>query len=115
MFLSLYRLSGLSPFAGDTVQDTYSNILRVKYDFEDEAFDNISEDARIFIQDLLVKPMDKRPTAAHCLHTKWMKQHTEKRTSTALSTDKLRKFVIQSKWQVCTPNVFIKCIFLLIQ
>ena len=50
-----FRLSGSSPFLGDTQQETYSNISHVDYDFEDEVFDNISETAKEFISKLLVK------------------------------------------------------------
>lgn len=96
----MYSLSGLSPFSGDTVNDTYSNILQVQYDFDDEAFDNITNDAKEFIENLLVRSMDDRRTASECLQSKWIQQHKDKRYSAALSTDKLKKFVYQSKWQV---------------
>lgn len=33
------RLSGLSPFMGDSDVETFSNITRADYDYDDEAFD----------------------------------------------------------------------------
>lgn len=51
----LYRLSGLSPFMGDNDAETFANITRADYDFDDEAFDAISQDAKDFISALLVK------------------------------------------------------------
>ena len=48
-------LSGLSPFMGDTDLETMANVTIAEYDYEDEAFDNISEAARDFIDRLLVK------------------------------------------------------------
>jgi myosin-light-chain kinase len=49
------RLSGLSPFMGDSDAETFANITRADYDFDDEAFDAISQDAKDFISALLVK------------------------------------------------------------
>ena len=51
----LFRLSGLSPFMGDTDLETMANVTIAEYDYEDEAFDNISESAKDFIDSLLVK------------------------------------------------------------
>lgn len=49
------RLSGLSPFMGDTDIETMANVTIAKYDFDHEAFTEISEDAKDFIRCLLVK------------------------------------------------------------
>ena len=40
---------------GDTDQETLSNVTAAKWDFDDEVFDEISEDAKDFLQKLLVK------------------------------------------------------------
>ena len=53
----IFRLSGLSPFMGDNDMDTMGNVTIAKYDFDDEAFADISEDAKDFIRCLLVKDM----------------------------------------------------------
>jgi myosin-light-chain kinase len=50
-----YRLSGLSPFMGENDNDTYANINRANYDFDDESFTDISDEAKDFIAKLLVK------------------------------------------------------------
>jgi len=47
-------LSGLSPFLGDTESETLSNVTAAQYDFDDEAFNEISEDAKDFITMLLL-------------------------------------------------------------
>jgi len=54
----LCRLSGYSPFAGDTDSETFTFINKVDYDFDDEAWENVSPDAKDFISKLLSK--DKR-------------------------------------------------------
>lgn len=51
----LSRLSGASPFLGETKQETLANITAVNYDFDEEFFSNTSDLAKDFIQKLLVK------------------------------------------------------------
>lgn len=51
------RLSGLSPFMGDNDNETLSNVTSATWDFEDEAFDEISDNAKDFITKLLKKDM----------------------------------------------------------
>ena len=40
---------------GDTDLETMANVTIAEYDYEDEAFDNISPDAKDFIDRLLIK------------------------------------------------------------
>lgn len=54
-YLRSYRLSGASPFLGETKQETLTNISAVNYDFDEEYFSNTSELAKDFIRRLLVK------------------------------------------------------------
>ena len=48
------RLSGFSPFMGDNEGETLSNIQEGEWDFDDECFDEISDNAKDFIENLLV-------------------------------------------------------------
>lgn len=48
-------ISGLSPFMGDTEIDTMTNVTLGKYNFDDDAFNSISEQAKDFIRHLLLK------------------------------------------------------------
>lgn len=67
-------LSGISPFAGDDVMETYSNIGMVEYDFDCEEFDDISDDAIDFIEKLLIRQPKKRMSAREALEHSWLKQ-----------------------------------------
>jgi len=67
-------LSGISPFAGDDVMETYSNIGMVDYDFDCEEFDEISDTAIDFIERLLVRSVKKRMSAREALEHDWLKQ-----------------------------------------
>ncbi|KAG1654179.1 Myosin light chain kinase family member 4 [Nymphon striatum] len=48
-------LSGLSPFMGDTDCETMANVTRGEFDFDDDSFDDISDEAKDFIEKVLVK------------------------------------------------------------
>ena len=52
---SFFSLSGLSPFMGDTDLETMANVTIAEYDYEDEAFDKVSDLAKDFIDKLLIK------------------------------------------------------------
>ncbi|XP_033210455.1 titin homolog isoform X2 [Belonocnema kinseyi] len=92
-------LSGLSPFMGNNDTETFANITRAEYDFDDEAFDAISQEAKDFIGCLLIKRKDCRMSAKECLEHSWLAQHTENMSRVALSTEKLKKFLVRRKWQ----------------
>lgn len=51
----LCRLSGLSPFAGDNDIETLKNVKACDWDFDEEAFRDVSEEGKDFIKRLLVK------------------------------------------------------------
>ncbi|KAJ2945229.1 hypothetical protein O0L34_g9300 [Tuta absoluta] len=74
-------LSGLSPFMGETDIETMANVTVAKYDFDDEAFTEISEDAKDFISKLLVKDKESRPTAAECLRHAWLQRRPPPRAT----------------------------------
>ncbi|KMY94124.1 uncharacterized protein Dsimw501_GD25583, isoform G [Drosophila simulans] len=93
-------LSGLSPFMGDTDVETFSNITRADYDYDDEAFDCVSQEAKDFISQLLVHRKEDRLTAQQCLESKWLSQRPDDSLSNnKICTDKLKKFIIRRKWQ----------------
>ncbi|KAF6201384.1 hypothetical protein GE061_005832 [Apolygus lucorum] len=92
-------LSGLSPFMGDNDAETFANITRAEFDFDDGDFDSISQTAKDFISELLVKRKEDRLTAEECLAHRWMSQEDTEMNKVALCTDKLKKFIIRRKWQ----------------
>jgi myosin-light-chain kinase len=51
-----FSISGLSPFLGDDDNETLSYVTAAEYDFDDEAFEEISQEAKDFIEKLLHKP-----------------------------------------------------------
>lgn len=66
-------LSGLSPFMGETDVETMANVTIAKYDFDDEAFNDVSAEAKDFISKLLVKQISKRMTSTEALRHPWLR------------------------------------------
>lgn len=73
---SLSRLSGLSPFLGDDDNETLNNILACQWNFEEEEFADISDEAKDFITRLLVKSKSWRMSAAESLRHPWLSDRT---------------------------------------
>nr|XP_002122169.1 myosin light chain kinase, smooth muscle isoform X2 [Ciona intestinalis] len=92
-------LSGLSPFCGDADSETLSNITAVQWDFDDESFDQISEDAKDFISKLLVKELKQRFDVNQALQHRWLKRDTNKMSKSKLNKKNLRRFLARRKWQ----------------
>lgn len=65
-------LSGLSPFMGDTDMETIANVALATYDFEDQAFEPISDLAKDFIARLLIRDQQVRLQPAECLRHPWL-------------------------------------------
>ncbi|KAF0041726.1 hypothetical protein F2P81_005258 [Scophthalmus maximus] len=65
-------LSGLSPFLGDDDNETLNNILACQWNFEEEEFTDISDEAKDFITLLLVKSKSWRMSATESLRHPWL-------------------------------------------
>ncbi|KAM6135246.1 myosin light chain kinase family member 4 [Pterocles gutturalis] len=68
-------LSGLSPFLGDDDNETLNNILSCNWDFEDEEFRGVSDQAKDFISKLLIKEKCWRISATAALKHPWLSDH----------------------------------------
>lgn len=100
-------MSGLSPFMGDSDVDTFANITRADYDFDDEAFEAVTQNAKDFISSLLVHRKEDRLSAKQCLDAVWLSQQNDESSSKIrICTDKLKKFIIRRKWQVCATSFY---------
>ncbi|XP_029819945.1 death-associated protein kinase 2-like [Manacus vitellinus] len=100
----LGRLSGLSPFQGETDAETLSNVVAGAYEFEERCFSQTSEMAKDFIQQLLVKDPEHRMTAAECLVHPWIKPLSRKqvlsRSRSSINMRNFRKFNARRKWKL---------------
>ena len=92
--LAYVLLSGLSPFAGATDIDTLKNVKACRWEFDEEAFINVSEEGKDFIRKLLTKQKEKRLTAHECLNHAWLTgDHSHK----TLEIARNRFFAIREK------------------
>ncbi|XP_073705373.1 uncharacterized protein mylk4a isoform X2 [Garra rufa] len=65
-------LSGLSPFLGDDNNETLNNILSCQWNFEEDEFTEVSEEAKDFISKLLVVDKSWRIGATEALKHPWL-------------------------------------------
>ncbi|XP_073929401.1 myosin light chain kinase, smooth muscle isoform X3 [Castor canadensis] len=92
-------VSGLSPFMGDNDNETLANVTSTTWDFDDEAFDEISDDAKDFISNLLKKDMKNRLNCTQCLQHPWLMKDTKNMEAKKLSKDRMKKYMARRKWQ----------------
>lgn len=97
-------LSGLSPFQGDTDEETLRNVLAMNYEFNERFFSTTSSMAKEFIQKLLVKDPRERMTADTSLHHPWIKPLTRsqkvKRNRSSINMKSFKKFNARRKWKM---------------
>jgi serine/threonine protein kinase len=66
-------LCGFPPFFADTSTELFKKIIEVKYDFDDPAWDDVSEAPKEIIRKLLVKDPKERITAHDLAEHPWVK------------------------------------------
>ncbi|XP_013883299.1 death-associated protein kinase 2 [Austrofundulus limnaeus] len=97
-------LSGLSPFQGDTDEETLKNILALKYEFDKHYFSTTSAMAKDFILKLLVNNSNERMTAEECLLHPWIKPITRtqavSRHRSSINIRSFKKFNAKRKWKM---------------
>ncbi|XP_055075507.2 death-associated protein kinase 2 isoform X1 [Misgurnus anguillicaudatus] len=97
-------LSGLSPFQGETDEETLKNIVAMNYEFEPHHFSQTSNMAKDFIQKLLVRNQNERMTAEICLIHPWIKPlnrtQIARRNRSSINMKNFRKFNAKRKWKM---------------
>ncbi|XP_065502084.1 myosin light chain kinase 2, skeletal/cardiac muscle [Caloenas nicobarica] len=109
-------LSGLSPFLGDNDTETLNNVLAANWYFDEETFESISDEAKDFVSNLIIKEKSARMSAGQCLQHPWLNNLAEKakRCNRRLKSQVLlKKYVMRRRWKknfigVCAANRFKK-------
>ncbi|KAK6753136.1 hypothetical protein RB195_012624 [Necator americanus] len=65
-------LSGLSPFLGDSDEETLANVSAADWDFDDPSWDDVSDVAKDFICRLMVKDKRRRMSVQEALRHPWI-------------------------------------------
>ncbi|CAL8282118.1 unnamed protein product [Merluccius merluccius] len=98
-------LSGESPFQGDNDAETQALVAAAHYEFDEESFEEISDEAIDFISSLLQKDQRNRLSCDQALAHPWMGQcpphlHTHPTSITrSLSKLKMKSFLVRRKWK----------------
>ncbi|KAI1235396.1 Myosin light chain kinase 3, partial [Lamprotornis superbus] len=95
-------LSGLSPFLGETDAETMNYVVNCSWDFDAEAFEQLSEDAKDFISRLLVKEKSCRMSATQCLKHEWLSNLAAKAQQCQLRLKSqllLQSYMAHRKWK----------------
>lgn len=66
-------LCGYPPFYEDNAPALFRKIIDAEYDFDDPIWNEVSEDAKNLIRNLLIKDPEKRLTAKQVLQHTWLK------------------------------------------
>jgi calcium-dependent protein kinase len=77
-------LSGYPPFDGESQEEIFESILEGKFDFDDEEWDGVSDEAKDLISQLLINEND-RLTAKQALKHPWIKMNLKKSKKKGLS------------------------------
>ncbi|XP_004746732.2 myosin light chain kinase 2, skeletal/cardiac muscle [Mustela putorius furo] len=95
-------LSGLSPFLGDDDTETLNNVLSANWYFDEETFEAVSDEAKDFVSNLIVKDQRARMSAAQCLAHPWLNNLAEKakRCNRRLKSQiLLKKYLMKRRWK----------------
>jgi len=71
-------LCGYPPFYAENPADVYRLIIEVKYEFLEPEWNDISDAAKNFIKQILVKNPSDRPSASELLDHAWLKEASGK-------------------------------------
>uniref|UniRef100_A0A8C7G0B6 Myosin light chain kinase, smooth muscle-like n=1 Tax=Oncorhynchus kisutch TaxID=8019 RepID=A0A8C7G0B6_ONCKI len=95
-------LSGELPFQGNSDAETLSLVTAARYEFDQESFEDISDQAKDFITSLLKKDTRCRLLCDEALAHPWMASFTllVRRPTKSLKKDKIRRFLAKRRWKV---------------
>ncbi|VDK70889.1 unnamed protein product [Litomosoides sigmodontis] len=94
--LTYVLLSGVSPFLGDTDNETVRNVMLANYAFDIEEFEEISNAAKDFISKLLVLDPSDRLSVDQALHHPWILQEFPE--NVPKTSECSREFKYNNKW-----------------
>ena len=109
-------LCGYPPFNGDSDEEIYEAVLKGDFEFPDEEWDSVSENAKLLIKKMLNKNPKKRLSALDSLKDIWFKKNLEKEeTDKKLAKNVLsnmRKFKKNRKLEKATISFIINQLIL---
>lgn len=93
-------LSGESPFQGNDDAETLALVTAAQWEFDEESFDEISDEAKDFISSLLEKDPRKRMSCETAIAHSWMAAFESGELETKnLSKEKMKRYLARQKWK----------------
>ncbi|XP_074512236.1 myosin light chain kinase, smooth muscle isoform X2 [Sebastes fasciatus] len=93
-------LSGESPFQGNNDAETLALVTAAQWEFDEESFDDITDEAKDFISSLLNKDTRRRMSCEEALAHPWMGfESGDLATSKSLSKEKMKRYLARQKWK----------------
>ncbi|XP_068193291.1 myosin light chain kinase, smooth muscle isoform X2 [Antennarius striatus] len=93
-------LSGESPFQGNSDVETLALVTAAEWEFDEESFDEITDEAKNFISSLLNKNTRRRMSCEEALAHPWMAAFDSGDLETKnLSKEKMKRFLARQKWK----------------
>ncbi|XP_054454827.1 myosin light chain kinase, smooth muscle-like isoform X2 [Anoplopoma fimbria] len=94
-------LSGESPFQGNNDAETLALVTTAQFEFDEESFEDISDEAKDFISCLLKKDRRCRLSCTEALAHPWMASFTpmNRRPTKSLNKGKMKRFLARRKWK----------------
>ncbi|KAK1881373.1 Myosin light chain kinase smooth muscle [Dissostichus eleginoides] len=94
-------LSGESPFQGNNDAETLALVTAANFEFDQESFEDISDQAKDFISSLLKRDRRCRPSCTEALAHPWMASFTplSPLRTKSLNKGKMRRFLAKRKWK----------------
>ncbi|KAK5616932.1 hypothetical protein CRENBAI_012339 [Crenichthys baileyi] len=94
-------LSGESPFQGNSDAETLALVTAAQWEFDEDSFEDITEEAKNFISSLLNKDPRRRMSCEEGLAHPWMEKFDSENLSStkSLSKEKMKRFLARQKWK----------------
>lgn len=94
-------LSGESPFQGNSDAETLALVTAAQWEFDEESFEEITEEAKNFISSLLSKDTRRRMSCEEALAHPWMAAFDsgDLTNTKNLSKEKMKRFLARQKWK----------------
>ncbi|XP_037611310.1 myosin light chain kinase, smooth muscle-like isoform X1 [Sebastes umbrosus] len=94
-------LSGESPFQGNNDAETLALVTAACFEFDQESFEDISDEAKDFINSMLKKDRRCRLSCTEALAHPWMASFTvlSRRPTKTLNKGKIKRFLAKRKWK----------------
>ncbi|KAJ1359849.1 hypothetical protein KIN20_018667 [Parelaphostrongylus tenuis] len=96
--ISYMLLSGLSPFIGDSEEETLANVSAANWDFDDSLWDDVSDTAKDFIRRLMVKDKRRRMTVQQALKHPWISKTQPHLVRAELTPLQKKRFMMMKRW-----------------